>query len=115
MDAVKYLKERIRMCSSLNCCKCPLCAENNEMRVNCQEAEKNHTEEAVAIVEKWSAEHPVKTRQSEFLKMFSNAEMRNGFILICPKKIDQNSVTSEECAKNVCLNCMRQYWLEEVE
>ena len=69
----------------------------------------------VGIVEKWSSDHSVKTRQSEFLKMFPNAEIRNRFIEICPKKMDQNSVTNEECAKIACLDCMRKYWLQEVD
>lgn len=49
-------------------------------------------------LKKWSAEHPVKTRQSEFLKLFPNADVQNDVIRICPKKIDQNSITDEECS-----------------
>lgn len=41
---------------------------NNTDNINC--FDRHYEEEAVAIVEKWSAEHPKKTRQSEFLKIF---------------------------------------------
>ena len=113
MDAAKYLKERIRMCSSLNCLECPLCAENNEMKVNCQEAEKNHTEKAVAIVEKWSAEHPAKTRKSEFLKVYPDTQIsKNGAIQICPARIEKSKKFN--CRRS-CDACRKEYWLAEVE
>ena len=113
MDAAKCLKERIRMCSSLNCCECPLCAENNEMQVNCQEAEKNHTEKAVAIVEKWSAEHPAKTRKSEFLEVYPDAQiLENGAIQICPILIEKSKKFN---CRTSCDTCRKEYWLSEVE
>lgn len=63
MDAVKYLKEYERMCESYKhtCAKCGI----DKMRNGdgCTSIVKRHPEEAVAIVEKWSAEHPVKYHQ----------------------------------------------------
>lgn len=58
MDAVKYLRERERMCGSyIDCIGCPLdnigCAlDNQRVRI-----EESYPEKAVAIVEKWSKEH----------------------------------------------------------
>lgn len=72
-------------------------------------------EDLVQIVEKYTAEHPTKTRQSEFLKMFPNADMLNDVIRICPKKIDLNSMTSEECEEMTCSDCREKYWLTGVE
>lgn len=112
MDAVKYLKERKRMCDSYNN-MCDGCGFGKVPK--CNRAEEDNTEKAVEIVEKWSAEHPIKTRQSEFLKMFPNADIRNGVIFICPRKTNKNSVTSEECDKSTCFECRKKYWLEEVE
>lgn len=112
MDAVKYLKEKERMCDSYNN-MCDGCGFGKVPK--CNRTEKDNPEKAVAIVEKWSAEHPMKTRQSEFLKMFPNAYIRNGIIRICPRKIDQNSITSEECGKLACSGCQKEYWLAEVE
>ena len=115
MDAVKYLKEMHRMCNGANCCECPLYANNNGKNVNCKILEREHAKEAVSIVEKWSAENPAKTRQSEFLKMFPNAKLDyNGIIMICPVKIEQHK-EAEFCPGTFCTDCRKNYWLEEVE
>lgn len=123
MDAVKYLREAMRMCKSIgNCEKCPF--GNNDgvgggVGFPCKSCsahlDRKSPEKVVAIVEKWSVEHPVKTRQSEFLKMFPNADIQNDIVRICPKKIDQNSITSEECSKVMCTDCRKKYWLAEVK
>lgn len=116
MDAVKFLKEETRMCGFYAfCLACPLCMTNSKLKKPCNELKRINPEEYVSTVEKWSAEHPIKTRQSEFLKMFPNAYIRNGIIQICPRKIDQNSMTSEECAELICSECQKKYWLAEVE
>lgn len=62
MDAVEFIKERNRMCKSFErCYDCPAdrnaCCNTSKWR-----------EELVTIVEKWSTEHPYKTRQDVFLK-----------------------------------------------
>ena len=116
MDAVKYLKERERMCNSYSNMYSNMCDGCGFGKApKCNRTEGDNPEKAVEIVEKWSAEHPIKTRQSEFLKMFPNADIQNDVIRICPKKLDQNSVTSEECSRSGCFECRKKYWLEEVE
>ena len=115
MDAVMFVKEWKRMCrSSKTCLSCSI-GKSAGVSTVCSNVVKEETEKYVAIVEKWSAEHPIKTRQSEFLKFFPNAVIRNGVIQICPRNIDQNSITSEECEKLVCCECRKKYWLAEVE
>lgn len=110
MDAIEFVRERNRMCRSFSdCSNCP--ADRNTC---CDTFEWQ--EELVAIVEKWSAEHPLKTRQSEFLKQFPYAECFNGIMIICPKVVD----TSFSCALSVdenitCPDCRRKFWLQEVE
>lgn len=117
MDAIKFMKEKKRMCESYSACieACPLKIPVYESGFTCIRYCFDNPEKAVEIVEKWSAEHPIKTRQSEFLKMFPNADIQNDVIRICPKKIDQNSVTSEECSRSGCFECRKKYWLAEVE
>ena len=115
MDAVMFVKEWKRMCrSSKTCLSCSI-GKSAGVSTVCSNVVKEEPEKYVAIVEKWSAEHPMKTRQSEFLKMFPNAYIRNGVIRICPRKIDQNSITSEECEELACSECQKKYWLAEVE
>ena len=59
---------------------------------------------------------PKKTRQSEFLKMFPNAELADSAINICPKHLDGNY---DRCGnyegKIPCIECQKDYWLQEVE
>ena len=115
MEAVKFVKEWARMCDSQT--SCDFCTINKNLSQHnlCGGKVKNNPEKSVAIVEKWSAEHPVKTRENEFLKIFPNAEIQDGVIRICPRNIDQNSVTSEECDKSECFECQKKYWFAEVE
>lgn len=114
MDAVKFMKEKKRMCKSYFACTeaCLLRKPMDENGVTCLGYCFAHPEDAVAIVEKWSAEHPRKTRQSEFLKMFPNAKILNDIISICPKLI--NLELDLNCNED-CVTCRKKYWLAEVE
>ena len=84
MDAVEYIKEAKRICKSRSVCKsvsgkCPLLDENGHCTATadiCAADIIEKTEKAVQIVEQCAKEHPVKTRQSEFLKIFPNADMQ---------------------------------------
>ena len=112
MDAVEFLKTLQRMCNA----KCRKCEFGEVYRVNegCSTWQKNHPEEAVAIAEKWAAEHPIKTRQSEFLKMFPEANVDQAECLyINPCHIFGKKVP--ECAGHTCSECRRAFWLAEVE
>lgn len=64
-------------------------------------------------VEKWSKEHPKKTRQSVFLEQHPNARMGiDGTLTACPQAID----TTVDCHAYVnCDDCCREYWGEVVE
>lgn len=117
MDAVKFLKEKKRMCDFFHnqalCSKCPI------QKLECGTGELDDVEHmiaAVGAVEKWAAEHPAKTRQSEFLKMFPNAKMRDGAIIITPCEINIINAESKMCKNSSdCNECRLNYWLEEVE
>ena len=118
MDAVKFLKEEDRMCdkykysSNHTCSDCPCHSKRNGTDEICISLRKTDPAKYVEIVEKWSADHPAKTRQSELLKMFPNAEIENGIAVACPKSLDKNV----ECESlSPCDECTRKYWLEEVE
>ena len=119
MDAVEFLKAKIRMCSNMdNCTSCGLYKEHTDCDTRCF----THPDEAVAAVEKWAKEHPVKTRQSEFLKNYPYA-YKLDTIQICPSMVDYDLFESGtyncRSAKfentEVCHECMRNYWLKEME
>ena len=120
MDAIKFLKEKNRMVKAdsegfctVDCTECPLCSGNNGTNKACSEFIKIYPEKAVAIVEKWSAEHPKETRQSEFLKVYPDAQIsENGAIQICPMRIEKSK---EFNCRTSCDTCRKEYWLAEAE
>lgn len=62
MDAVEFIKERNRMCKSFDDdCDCSNCPAYRNNCCNTFEWQ----EELVAIVEKWSAEHPYADSRNE--------------------------------------------------
>lgn len=119
MDAVEFLKMKKRMCESYvgSCRGCPIRDAKHEKCMSCEKYMREYPVETVAIVEKWLAEHPIKTRQSEFLKLFPDAKLdSNGISMIAPCHIEANLRDSEMCGKMTsCPECRKAYWGEEVE
>ena len=118
MDAVEFLKEKERMCKSLNCgcSKCGIDALEHG-RGACRGVVKRLPEESVEIVERWAKEHPRKTRQSELLKIFPNARRWDNSIDLCPQMIEEFDCPQKHGAENwmSCAKCKGRYWNEEVE
>lgn len=103
MDAVKFLEECRRMINlgeSVPLADCDVTAE-----------------EVVANVEWWSKNNPRKTRQSEFLKLFPNAELDyQGVIIVDPCDIDKTMHgKDEDCYNGNCDDCRNEFWMQEVE
>ena len=111
MDALKYLKTLRRMCNG-ECRECEY--EKRSGFDPCTVWQYDHPEEAVAIAEQWAAEHPVKTRQSEFLKHYPDARiLPHGCLNACP--MDVFSDTGINCNAQPCYECKKAFWLAEVE
>mgnify|MGYP003289544036 CR=1 FL=1 len=72
MDAVKFLKEYDRMCGLYNEERCAGCPLQNDI---CAFYPFDELDNIVQVVEKWSAEHPIKTRLMDFLEKFPNAPL----------------------------------------
>lgn len=68
------------------------------------------------IVEKWAKEHPAKTRQSEFLKMFPDAPIYpdTGLVRVSPCQVDRALCGNCPTGTN-CIKCRKKFWLAEVE
>lgn len=122
MDAVEFLKAKNRMCRECgylpgDCFVCPIGNDSGGCQAGVLENQKVTEEILVQIVEKWAAEHPRKTRQSEFLKMFPNAALDNGTIRTCPQLIEgeDNYNCIYDNGIPSCINCCKRYWLAEVE
>lgn len=77
-------------------------------------SDENTPEEIVAETEKWAADHPIKTRQSEFLKHYPGARiLAHGCLNACPT--DVFSFTEINCNAQPCFECKKAFWLAEVE
>lgn len=118
MDAKEYILIATRMCNTFcgkGCDKCqsgskPFCVATMSNKI------AEHVDEAIELVEQWGKDHPVKTRQSEFLKQFPNAYLTR--LLPCHIEKDKRPM---RCAKYGylsitcrCDRCRDDYWNEEV-
>ena len=112
MDAVEYLKTLCRMCHC-ECLKCEFGKARSGFET-CPVWQRTHPEEAVAIMEKWAAAHPIKTRQSEFLKHYPGARiLAHGCLNACPMNVFSD--TGINCNEQPCFECKKAFWLAEVE
>jgi hypothetical protein len=117
MDAVKYIKALRRLCESKRkCTECPLL---NKEESYCIVDTGEYAEKAVQIVEQWAKDHPVKTRQSEFLKKYPDAYLSD-ITRLLPCSLDK-TLNPLRCAKYGylsstcrCGKCRYDYWNEEV-
>ena len=74
MDAVEFFKTVNRLCKNQSGCeKCPIHENGMGCIVKSDDDSIKSIDETVSKVEQWAKDHPVKTRQSEFLRMFPNA------------------------------------------
>lgn len=117
MDALKFLKERKRMCSCYKHCEgCPL--EEINCALNAVDSDEEN-EQVIAAVEQWSKEHPCKTRQSVFLEQYPEARIGDDDVLqIYPCLISASHRNARgTCAtmERKCPDCRREFWMQEVD
>lgn len=119
-----YFTEKLRMTKKhklnggayiceLNCTDCPLNSSNNGSSdmMSCSDFETIYPQKAIAIVQKWSDEHPPKTYLSELLKHYPNISLDdNGTPNFCPYRLGLMSI--DDCRKD--RNCV-QCWNQTVE
>ena len=118
MDAVKFVKEYLRMCTKVDECEdCPV-YKTDFCTVPAKERSQESAEEIVELVEEWSAAHQRKTRQSVFLGNYPCARIDSQSVLYdCPADVYGDNV----CPKNKdatlipCYDCRREFWMQEVE
>ena len=106
MDAVEFIKQVRRM-------------GKQKGEAICFKLEEKDTE-IVDRVEQWAKEHPAKTRQSEFLKQWPDAEISDdGLPSIAPCQLDVRWIhgeSPEDCeSRGVCGKCRCDFWLKEIK
>ena len=107
MDAVECMKAVTRMLES-GTIDCAI-----QKYISAQK--KNDYEGMVEAAAQWAAEHPIKTRQSEFLKQWPEAEVDDtyGCLTLDPCKFYPKM--RKECVGKLCSECREAFWLAEVE
>ena len=115
MDAVEFIKTVNRLCKNRRCKGCPFYKEGT-CTFGFGDYSVEHIEETISKVEQWAKDHPVKTRQSELLKMFPDAKIDDdGILAFCPDAFSPKEIDDEHCHKyNKCEECRKDYWLTEV-
>lgn len=109
MDVLNFFSECRRMCkSSSDCTKCQYHGGKCDNAIEL-------FEKTVAEVEKWSQEHPRKTRQDVFLEHYPDAALDDddGVLQICPWKAYKS--VEINCNNTTCYLCKRAFWTQEVE
>lgn len=96
----------------LSCKECPLFITNNGIGDSCTNLEIHDSEKAIAIVQKWSDEHPQKTYLTELLEHFPNVALDEYGVPqgICPHQLGLVS-NKDKCNGN-CAKCWN-YPIEE--
>lgn len=122
MDTVRFIEERNRMCKSFDtgCKDCPAFnACEDELCCAVGQASTLDATAQVAIVEKWSTEHPRKTKQDIFLEQWPETKIgSDGILSLCPAIVssthrDQYGGCKTLCAP--CDDCCREFWTQEME
>lgn len=109
MDVLNFFSEFRRKCKASS--DCTKCQYHGDMCDNAIEL----LEKTVAAVEKWSQEHPRKTRQDVFLEQWPEAGLVDGIIDVNPCRLVAAFRLGQECPKTFCYDCRREFWMQEVE
>ena len=121
MDAIKFIRERNRMCRYyFNTALYNSCSDCPAKDATCSSIKgMEEDDNIVPIVEKWSEENPSETRQSRFLKQWPETKLdTEGVVNVCPGGLDQNYRDEHgECNRmeTLCYDCRREFWSQEVE
>lgn len=116
MDAVKFVREYLRMCTKVDECEnCPV-YKTDFCTVPAQDRSQESAEEIVKLVEEWSAAHQLKTRQSVFLEQFPNAPIYTNThnVALDPCLVD-TTLRGHCPTGRGCDICRREFWMQEVE
>lgn len=110
-----YFKEKARMAKaneihscSISCVDCPLSQFNNQERVSCYKLESRNSDKAIAIVQKWSDDHPQKTYKEYFFEKFPNANRtEEGTPLSCRASV-YGEPRKHDCYEGNCDKCWNE-------
>lgn len=110
IEKKRMLKATESTVCRVGCAKCPLSAGNNNKGICCTDFEVLYSEKAIAIVQKWSNEHPPKTYLTDFLKHYPNVQLRKDGtpVGLCPHQLGLNKIADCGRIDNACVKCWNQ-------
>lgn len=110
-----YFAEKARMTTindndicGIACEDCPLSRANNGENVNCRRFETKYPNKAIAIIQKWSDEHPQKTMLDDFKEKYPNYDHVKGSTTptFCPYQLGYEKYQLCKCGGNYkCAEC----------
>lgn len=106
MTAVEFLKAWKRLCKQhqFDCRGCGIAHKKG--LAGCKIWVTAHPEEAVAIVQKWAEENPVKTIMSDFFEKYPSApKLSNGAPETCPSKLGYDDWNGNCVCPKDCIEC----------
>ena len=109
-----YLKEKRRMCKALGCKDCEIAKE--KIHLWCREYCEKYPKNAIALVQKWSDEHPQMTMLEKFKEQHPKGMCSGkGTPIMCPYHLGYEKSKNEECRnyKGNCVKCWNRPYTED--
>lgn len=114
MDALKFMKERRRMCDYYS--RCSECPRADEPNCNIEETSDEELENFVNTVEQRSKDHPPRTRMQDFLEKYPDAEvLPDGQPVICCARLGYREYCGKGFSRDDCFSQCRDCWNMPVE
>lgn len=105
MDALKFIKEFDRMCDYYSGGFCKGCPRKEEPSCNSSMMNDKELIKLIADVEKWSKEHPLRTRLQDFREKYPHAMMEtDGTPTICCIDLGYRQYDCDPLKEN-CVDC----------
>ena len=105
-EFIEVMKQKKRMCETLNCRSCSLSSDNNNCNVGCTKFILKYYEQSEKIIMNWAKEHPAKTNADKFKEVFGVEINASGGIV--------SSCTGIKCPDSSCDNCKyKDFWQQE--
>lgn len=105
MDALKFIKEFYRMCDYYSGGFCKGCPRKEEPSCDSSTMSDEELAKLISDVEKWSKEHPQRTRLEDFKEKYPHAMMEtDGTPTICCIDLGYRQYDCDPLKEN-CVDC----------
>lgn len=93
--------------------------KHNLTAIKAKNGEIEPKKKSSANVEKWSTEHPRKTKQDIFLEQWPETKIgSDGILSLCPAIVSSTHRNQYGGCKTLCApcdDCCREFWTQEME